>query len=89
MAVDNVFKQAGYIPENVDLGEVDLEEDLNDHEMENIGKELHKLGFEVIDDAKSRIIEKIKNIVVRQIHHSDGEPVLPSRNILSTKRLKE
>ena len=72
MAVDNVFKQSGHFPENVSLGEVDLVDDLDDQEMKDIGKELQRLGFEIIDDAKSRIIEKIKNIVVRQIHHSDG-----------------
>ena len=73
MAVENVFKQSGHTPNTVVLGEVDLNEDIPADEMQKIDNDLQKLGFEIIDDAKSRIIEKIKNIVVRQVHHSEGD----------------
>lgn len=72
MAVENVFKQSGHTPEKVELGEVELNEHIPDAEMKPIGEDLQKLGFEVIDDAKSRIIERIKNIIIRQVHHSEG-----------------
>ena len=73
MAVDNVFKQSGHIPSNVSLGEVDLNEDISDGDLQKIDENLEKLGFEIIDDARSRIIEKIKNIIIHQVHHSESD----------------
>lgn len=31
---------------------------------------LKDYGFELIDDTKSRMIEKIKNLVVQSVHHN-------------------
>jgi len=31
------------------------------------------LGFEIIDDRKSRIIEQIKNIIIDLVHHQDND----------------
>jgi len=32
---------------------------------------LRHLGFELIDDRKSRVVEKIKNVIIQSVHHSD------------------
>ncbi len=31
---------------------------------------LEKVGFEIIEDKKSRLIEKIKSVIINLIHHS-------------------
>jgi len=34
---------------------------------------LAALGFEVLDDSRKKLIEKIKNIIINQIHYSDAD----------------
>ncbi len=55
----------------VELGEVELKSDTTKETLHQLDTALQNLGFEIIDDRKSRIIEKIKNTIVEIIHHSD------------------
>ena len=73
MAVDSVFKEAGFTPVKISLGEVGLDTEPDHATMDAIGKKLNSLGFELIDDHKSQVIEKIKNIVIRLVHYTEGE----------------
>lgn len=73
MVVKNVFENLGYSPIQVSLGEVETKTNLSDNDLRTLKKDLENFGFELIDDAKSRIIEKIKNSIVQLVHHSDTE----------------
>jgi YesN/AraC family two-component response regulator len=71
MVVKNVFENIGYPPFQISLGEVETIKILPDSDLEKLRQFLLSYGFELIDDAKSRIIEKIKSTVVQLVHHSD------------------
>lgn len=58
---------------HVKLGEVSLEKELSVDEKIQLDKALTKLGFEIIDDKKSRIIEQIKNVIIEQVHYNDDD----------------
>jgi len=73
MVVENEFVKMGYNPVKVQLGEVEVRGGLTVEEIAKIDAHLKKFGFEIIDDAKSRIIEKIKNLIIQLIHHSNEE----------------
>jgi len=73
MAVQQQLEGLGLHPEKVVLGEVNLrEEEISVKTWATIDKALHDLGFERIDDRKSRLIESIKVEVIKRIHHPDG-----------------
>jgi AraC-like DNA-binding protein len=67
--VKSVFENIGIKPISIVLGEVDIEENLNKKQHEDLNHQLKNLGFEIIDDKKSRLIEKIKNSIITIIHH--------------------
>jgi AraC-like DNA-binding protein len=67
--VKSVFENINIKPLSVSLGEVELAENLEQNEAEQLNYQLKNLGFEIIDDKKSRMIEKIKNIIITIIHH--------------------
>lgn len=69
--VTDVFAQAGLKPVKVTLGEVDLSEKPNAAQLEEIDAQLSYHGFERINDAKVRLIEKIKTIIIQEIYASD------------------
>ncbi len=54
----------------VNLGEVETANDLSKEILEQFGNNLDSLGFELLDNNKQQLIEKIKNIVIKQVHHN-------------------
>jgi YesN/AraC family two-component response regulator len=74
------------IPYNsVELGFIELNEKLNDSILEKFKAKLLKSGLEVLDDHRSILIEKIKNVIVEMVHYSDEFPKVNFSNYLSEK----
>lgn len=73
MAVEKTFLDAGYIVQKIELGEVTIA-DTTPEAVAQLDIALRKLGFEIIDSRRSRIIEKIKNLIIELVHYSD-EPL--------------
>lgn len=71
IAVKEALKKLGLHYIVVDLGEVEIMEDINEEEREQIRIALHFLGLELMDDKKAILIEKIKNIIIEMVHHSN------------------
>lgn len=70
MVVSAELDKAGMAYERVELGEVELREEPTGRQLEALEHQLKALGFELIDDKKSQIIEKIKSSIVELVHHS-------------------
>ncbi len=71
MAVKAQLESSGLHPLSVNLGEVEIEEDLSKDQLSKLDTSLKLFGFELIDNKKSKTIEKIKNAIVTLVHHSD------------------
>jgi len=71
MAVEGELEKLGLVPKSVRLGEVTLERELSKGEREGLERQLIPLGFELIDDKKSRNIEKIKKLIIELVHYSE------------------
>lgn len=85
MVVENTLQELGLEACKVRLGEAELEENLGAEQKAALGKALSELGFELIDDKKSRVIEQIKNIVRDLVHHRDGEMKTNLSDIISSE----
>jgi AraC-like DNA-binding protein len=55
----------------VDLGEVDIMEDITIEQRDQIRVALLKSGLELMDDKKAVLIEKIKNVIIEMVHYKD------------------
>ena len=55
----------------VELGEIELMEDLTTEQRETLKLNLLSSGLELMEDKKAILIERIKNTVIEMIHHSD------------------
>lgn len=73
MAVRRELESLGLTFKNIQLGEVELAHDLTVVQLQTIREKLSALGFEVLDDKKARIVEKIKNTVVSLIHRNEED----------------
>ncbi len=73
MVVNDELIKFGIHPKTVELGEVEITEELNQQKKNQLNQILQSFGFELIDDKKSRLIEKIKNIIVELVHYSEEQ----------------
>jgi len=69
----------------VDLGEVDIMENLNEEQRAQLKLELFNSGLELMDDKRAMLIEKIKNIIIEMVHHSEEAIKINFSDFLSEK----
>ncbi|WP_320814220.1 AraC family transcriptional regulator [Flavobacterium sp.] len=85
MAVKEDLKKLGLHFILVDLGEVEIMENISDEQRNNVKIALLKSGFELMDDKRAVLIEKIKNTIIEMVHHSDEVIKTNFSNYLSEK----
>jgi len=73
MVVTAELEKAGIQPLNVQLGEVELKKEPTPKQLQQFSNNIQQLGFELIDDRKSKIIDKIKTIIIELVHHNKEE----------------
>jgi hypothetical protein len=71
--VEQLVRNKGTEPVNVQLGEVVLQDPLSAKQLEQIADELKQLGFELLDDVRKQQIDKIKTVVIEQVHYTMDE----------------
>jgi AraC-like DNA-binding protein len=69
----------------VDLGVVEIMEQLSVENRQQLKEALLSSGLELMDDKKAILIEKIKNIIIEMVHHSDEMIKINFSNFLSDK----
>jgi AraC-like DNA-binding protein len=85
MIVKSELEKLGLHFTIVELGEVEIKEKLSVKKTGKLQAVLAKSGLELLEDKKSMLIEKIKNIIVEMIHYSDEPPTLNFSAYLSEK----
>jgi AraC-like DNA-binding protein len=69
----------------VDLGTAELPEDISMAQREELKTNLQRSGLQLLDDKKSILIEKIKNVIIEMIHYSDELPKVNYSDYISEK----
>ena len=71
MAVKDALRELGLHFILVDLGEVDILENITSEQRERLKVALDSSGLELMDDKRAVLIEKIKNAIIEMVHHND------------------
>lgn len=72
-------------PVIVELGEAEVMETINPIQHDQIKTALLRSGLELMDDKKSMLIEKIKNVIVELVHYSEEPLIVNLSEYLSQK----
>lgn len=72
MAVRAELEKLGAVVQSVELGEVALAEDLPGNHLAILSENLRHLGFEIMDDRRSVLIEKIRTLIIELVHQQDN-----------------
>lgn len=71
-AVKAELEKAGHYPFSVELGVVEMPDQLTKEEIEALNTSLKHLGFELVDNRKSALIEKIKTLLIQHIYQKEA-----------------
>jgi AraC-like DNA-binding protein len=85
MVVKSELEKLGLHYSSVDLGEVEIKGDIPPVKLKHLSSGLKKSGLEVMDDAKSILVEKIKGIIIEQVHYSEEQIKIKLSDYLSNK----
>jgi AraC-like DNA-binding protein len=85
MVVKEELKKLGLRYTLVDLGMVEILEDINQDQHDILKINLLKFGLELLDNKRSILIEKIKSVIVEMIHYTDEVPKVNYSDLISEK----
>lgn len=71
MVVRNELESMGLEPVQVALGEAEIKHDLKPGQKEELRGRLSQIGFELLDDKNSMLVEKIRNAIIEIIHYGE------------------
>jgi AraC-like DNA-binding protein len=85
--VEEELKKMGIITKHVfvDLGLVEILEDITEEQKETFRLNLLKAGLEVLDEKRSELIERIKDVIIDMIHCQEEIPKVNYSDYISEK----
>lgn len=85
LVVKEELTQLGLHYSAVDLGEAEIRENISTEQREQLKVALLKKGLELMDDKKSQLIQKIKNVIIELVHYSEEPLTVNFSEYLSQK----
>lgn len=85
LIVKDQFNAMGINYQSLELGMVQTQVDLSGEQLVELKERLARFGLELLDDKKSMLIEKIKNVIIEMIHYSDEVPMVNYSDYISCK----
>jgi len=85
MAVKEELKKLGLHFIVVDLGEVEIMENISEEQRRVLNYGLRLSGLELMDDKRAVLIERVQNVIIEMIHHSDEVPKVNYSDFISEK----
>lgn len=83
MVVREALGNLGINAVSIELGEVLLDGELENHQRQSIRASLQKFGFDLLDNKKSVAIEKVKNLIVDLVQNKNNHLEIKLSNYLS------
>ncbi|WPR72759.1 AraC family transcriptional regulator [Flavobacterium sp. NG2] len=69
-AVKTLLEQQGILFSHIQLGEVTILRSLTESQKQQLSEELKKLGFELLNDKTTRLMERIKTLIIENVHYN-------------------
>ena len=85
MVVKTELEKLGIQSLSIELGETEISDDLSDEQLESFGKAIRQFGFEIMDDKKNYLIEKIKHAVFQLVNYTDEDIKIGLSDYISIK----
>ncbi len=88
-SVEQILKNNSLPARYIRLGEVTLLKDPGKNKLKQFSADLEKNGFELLDDQKMQLIEKIKNLLIAKVQGGQVEDHFSVSKFLTKKIFKD
>ena len=85
MIVQSELQKLGFHDTTLDLGMVEIAENPTLGQLNQLKANLKQSGLELLDDAKSILIDKIKTVIIEMIHYTEDLPKVNYSEYISEK----
>jgi AraC-like DNA-binding protein len=85
MTVKQELKRMGLHFVFVDLGMIEILEEISTEQRNQLKINLLTYGLELLEDSKNILIEKVKSVIVEMIHHSEEFPKVNYSDYISNQ----
>lgn len=85
IVVKQELQKMGFHCVKVDLGTIEISEELSDSQKKILEKNLKQYGLYLLDDKRNILIEKIKVMIIEMIHYSEDLPTVNYSDYISKK----
>ncbi|WP_430403041.1 helix-turn-helix domain-containing protein [Fluviicola sp.] len=85
MVVKEVVAGLGLRPTKIELGMVEIRENISEDVREKLKSDLSSCGLELLEDRTSILIEQIIGAVIEMVHYSDEAPKMNYSDYISEK----
>lgn len=86
LVVKDALERLGIQYSEVNLGEVDLKENISDAQFAQIKSMLLSLDLELLEDKKTILVEQIKTLIIKLIYNSE-EPLIKNLSVYISNQL--
>lgn len=83
MVVKSELEMLGHQLSIVELGFAETVSEISESKKIEISKKLLSLGFELIDDKKAVLVEQIKNLIIKLVHHQNNDISINLSNFIT------
>lgn len=85
IVVEQELQKIGLHCVKVNLGTIEVKEDINEALRQDLQKNLKRYGLELLDDKRNILIEKIKAVIIEMVHYSEDLPKMNYSEYISEK----
>ncbi len=88
MVINNELNSLNVTPDSIMMGEFEIKEPLDEGQLITFKNQLLKHGFEVLDDRKTVLVEKVKNTIIELIHNYDNINIKQNFSSIISEKLQ-
>ena len=85
VVVKEALEELDISPVKVELGEIEINEDISDDEKNKLNSKIKKVGLELLEKKEGVLIEKIRKVMIDYVYKSDEKPNIKFSVLLSEK----
>lgn len=85
MVVRSAFEKMGLKYRCVKIGEAELMDELSEEQRTELNIRLKRSGLELLEDRKSILVEKIKNVIIELVHYTEDQIKVNLSDLLTEK----
>ncbi|RYE37057.1 MAG: AraC family transcriptional regulator [Sphingobacteriaceae bacterium] len=89
LVVKQQLQALNFNVKSIGLGWVEVEPEPNPDQLLAIASAFKVVGFELIDDYKTKLVEQIKNIIIKTVQHSDLNELNINFSTLLSEKLQK